>query len=223
MKDASRNGGRRAQLIGAERDRGEPGIELAPVNISTGSVIALFRKPIRVSKGEAIVRTTKLFLMAGCAVLLLSGLAAAQMRWHPGYLQALSNLREAKAELSQMTPDDRVAGDVQAGLHELDATIHEVEDAASADRVSLDQLPPPEQGANRGRLEQVAFLLDRAQDGLARRELNPFAAGEKDRAMDHLSQARNAINRALESERREHEWRREHREREHEGYDRPGY
>jgi hypothetical protein len=140
-----------------------------------------------------------LFLMAACAVLLLTTFAAADTPGaHPAYLHALTDLRHARAHLERMTPNARLDADEQRAIEEIDAAIREVKEAAIDDGKPLSDHPPVDAGMDRpGRLRRALELLDSARHDINERESDGFARGLKHRALHHIDEARKAVHHAL--------------------------
>ena len=147
------------------------------------------------------MRTAKMFLMAACAVLLLSAFAAADTPGaHPAYLHALTDLRHARAHLSMETPNVRVDVDEQRAIAEIDAAIGEIKEAAIDDGKSLNDHPPVDAGMDRpGRLRRALELLDSAHHDIDEREQDVFAKGLKHRALHHIDEARKAVHHAIDA------------------------
>lgn len=175
------------------------------------------------------MKTTKVFPMSVCVMLLLGAFASAQDRderreWggeHPHYLRALSDLREARGTLSSIDSDVPFYPRVVAIMRDIDAAMHEIADASISDGRNLDDFPPPDPTWDRrGRLMRASDLLDRAHEDIANtREPNDFARGLKHRADNHVENARHRIQDLMHqlAERREWQERREEHE-ERRGY-----
>ena len=148
------------------------------------------------------MKGAKLFLMAACAVLLLSVFAAADTPGaHPAYLHALTDLRHARAHLEVTTPNARVDADEQRAIDEIDAAIREVNEAAIDNGKPLSDHPPVDAGTDRpGRLRRALELLDAAHHDINERESDSFARGLKHRALHHIDEARKAVHHALHDE-----------------------
>ncbi len=145
------------------------------------------------------MKLTKLFLMAACAVLLLTTFAAADTPGaHPAYLHALTDLRHARAHLERMTPNARLDADEQRAIDEIDAAIREVKEAAIDDGKPLSDHPPVDAGMDRpGRLRRALELLDSAHHDIDEHESDGYARGLKHRALHHIDEARKAVHHAL--------------------------
>lgn len=149
------------------------------------------------------MRTAKLFLMAACAVLLLTAFAAADMPGaHPAYLHALTDLRHARAQLSMQTPNWKVDADEQRAVDEIDGAIHEIKEAAIDDGKDLNDHPPVDEHWGRGdRLRRAMELLESARNDIDQHESDGFARGLKRRALHHIDEARKAVHHAMGEER----------------------
>jgi hypothetical protein len=143
--------------------------------------------------------------MAACAVLWLSGLAAAENPGeHPAYLHGLSDLRQARNMLNVETHDVRVDNDERLAISEIDAAIHDVKEAAIDDGKNLAERPPVDaRGDRTDRLRRVLELLDGAHHDIDKDEHDRAAKELKHRALHHIDEARKAIHHAMDAERHE--------------------
>ncbi len=148
-----------------------------------------------------MMKSAKLFLMAACAVLLLTTFAAADLPGaHPAYLHALTDLRHARAHLERMTPNARVDASEQRAIDEIDAAIREVNEAAIDDGKPLNDHPPVDARMDRqGRLRRAMELLDEAHMDIDQHESDGYARGLKHRALHHIDEARKAIHQAMDA------------------------
>ncbi len=151
------------------------------------------------------MKSAKLFLMAACAVLLLTTFAAADTPGaHPAYLHALTDLRHARAHLERTTPNARVDEFEQRAIDEIDAAIREVKEAAIDDGKPLGDHPQVDRGMDRsGRLRRAMELLDQAQMDIDQHESDGFARGLKHRALHHIEEARKDVHHAMDARWRE--------------------
>ena len=149
------------------------------------------------------MRTAKLFLMAACAVLLLSAFAAADTPGaHPAHLHALTDLRHARAHLSEQTPNWKVDADEQRAVDAIDAAIRDIKEAAIDDGKNLNDHPPvDEQWGRADRLRRAMELLNGAHDDIDQHESDGWARGLKRRALRDIEEARKAVHHAMGDER----------------------
>jgi hypothetical protein len=160
---------------------------------------------VPIKHGDQRMKSSRLFLFAACAVLLLTTFAAADTPGaHPAYLHALTDLRHARAHLERMTPNARLDRDEEIAIREIDAAIQEVKEAAIDDGKPLSDHPPVDAGMDwPGRLHRAMELLDSAHNDIDQHESDVFAKGLKHRALHHIDEARKAVRHAIEA--RHHE------------------
>ncbi len=152
------------------------------------------------------MRSPKLFLMAFCAMLLLSVMGAADTAGAlPAYRDTLADLRHARAYLSVETPDARLDAHDAEAVEQIDAAIRDVKEAAVDDGKSLNDHPPVDEHAARAdRLLRALELLDRAREENYQRSQVGFLQGLKaNSAQQHIDEARKAVQHALDAQRRE--------------------
>jgi hypothetical protein len=144
----------------------------------------------------------KMILMATFAVLLMTTFATAES--HPAYLHALTDLRYARAHLNVGTGNYRISADEQRAIGEIDAAIHEVNEAAINDGKPMGDHPPVDAGWSRtDRLHRAMELLDKARMDIDQHESDGYARGLKHRALHHIDIARKAVHDAIKV--RDHE------------------
>ena len=116
---------------------------------------------------------------------------------HPAYLHALSDLREARAQLEH---PNRASGtwDEKAAIHEIDAAIKEIKDAAIDDGKNLDDHPTVDTKLDwGGRLKHADELLARAYADVHEHEDDRFARGVKKRALEHITAADEMLKKGI--------------------------
>lgn len=105
--------------------------------------------------------------MTATAVLISPGLAAtpaiAASGNHPGYMQALSDLREAHAMLTQQSSDAKVYDGEKKALSEVDAAIGEIKSASIDDGKSVSDYPKVDVTEHGSRLLRSVEVLHKAQ------------------------------------------------------------
>jgi hypothetical protein len=117
---------------------------------------------------------------------------------HPGYLHALTDLRNARWNLQHRPGDVAVSIQEDRAISEIDRAIGEVKKAAREDDKNLDNRPPEDADLDRpGRLHHAMELLEKASSDLNREEDNPEARGFKHRALDHVERAIEATKHAI--------------------------
>src|SRR3984957_843109 len=108
---------------------------------------------------------------------------------HPAYLHARSNLRAAQF-LLQVREEPNGARHLIEADHEVEAAIHEVDNAAVLDHKDLNDHPPVDMNLDRrGRFRKTVELLREARADLAREEDNGRARGWRDAAYRHIDGA----------------------------------
>jgi hypothetical protein len=117
---------------------------------------------------------------------------------HPGYLHALTDLRDARWNLEHRPGDAAVSAQEDVAIVEIDRAIGEVKQAAREDEKNLGYHPPEDAKLNHaGRLHHAVELLQKAHNDLAREEDNPEARELKHRAVDHVDRALEAAKQAV--------------------------
>jgi hypothetical protein len=116
---------------------------------------------------------------------------------HPAYLHALSDLRAARAFLHDGWAWPPVQREDDHAVAEIDAAIREIKHAAIDDGKTLQDHPPID--AHLGwhdRFARANELLARAHHDLDHAEDVPEARGLRDRAIMHIDEAHNTVDRA---------------------------
>ncbi len=117
---------------------------------------------------------------------------------HPAYLHALSDLREARANLQR--PDGgHLRHEEEDAIHAIDEAIKEIKKAAIDDGKDLNDHPPVDARMDwSGRLHRALELLNRAHEDIAREEDNRFAQGLQERALGHIDKAHHHAEEAIQ-------------------------
>ncbi len=117
---------------------------------------------------------------------------------HPGYLHALSDLRDARGNIESRPGDVAVSGQEDVAIDEIDRAIGELKKASWLDGKDMRDHPHEDANLDRpGRLHHAVELLKRAEDDLARPEDNPEARDLQGRALNHVHNALEASKRAI--------------------------
>jgi hypothetical protein len=117
---------------------------------------------------------------------------------HPGYLHALTDLRDARWSLEHRPGDAVVSTQEDIAVTEIDRAIGEVKKAAHEDDKDLREHPHEDARLDHsGRLHHAVELLEKAHSDLAREEDNPEARELKHRALDHVDRAIEAAKQAV--------------------------
>jgi hypothetical protein len=139
-----------------------------------------------------------LSLLVASIVLLPAAAPAQQVPGpHPAYLHALSDLRMARAYLSEGWQWEAVRREDDHAVAEIDAAIREIKHAAIDDGKNPQDHPPID--AHLGwhdRFARANELLGRAHHDLDHAEDVPEARGLRDRAIMHIDEAHNTVDRA---------------------------
>jgi len=112
---------------------------------------------------------------------------------HPGYLHALTDLRDARWNLEHRPGDEAVREQEDVAIAEIDRAIEEAKHAAIED--GKDIYKHPEEDAKvdgKGRLHHAVELLQKARDDIAQEEDNQEAREIKRRIVEHINAAINA-------------------------------
>ncbi|WP_295994669.1 hypothetical protein [Rugamonas sp.] len=117
---------------------------------------------------------------------------------HPGYLHALTDLRDARWNLEHRAGDAAVSSQEDVAITEIDHALDEVKKAAREDEKNLRDHPHEDARIGQpGRLHHALELLKKAHDDLAIEEDNPEARGLKHRSMEHVDRAMEATKHAI--------------------------
>ena len=117
---------------------------------------------------------------------------------HPGYLHALTDLRDARWNLEHRPGDAAVSSREDVAITEIDRAIREAKMAAAEDGKNLADRPREDAALNRpGRLHHAADLLRQARNDVAQEEDNPGARAQRNRVVMHIDAAIRATDRAI--------------------------
>jgi hypothetical protein len=149
------------------------------------------------------LKTLGMTLIAAAALLAPAGMHA-QGR-HPRYLRARTDLRTAQL-LARVREERNVTRNLEAAAVEIEAAIHEVDNAAVLDRKDLIDRPPIDANlARKDRFRKIVDLLRSARADIEHEEDNPNARGWRDAAFRHIDEALNAVHRAAVDAQLDHE------------------
>jgi hypothetical protein len=119
---------------------------------------------------------------------------------HPYYLHALDDLRDARAHLDRLGPDDRIDNEQQRAIDEIDAAIGEIKRASIDDGKDLRDHPPIDAHLKRtDRYHRALELLDKAHKDVKHEEDDPYAQGLQDRALRHIDEAHHTVEHIVHS------------------------
>jgi hypothetical protein len=109
---------------------------------------------------------------------------------HPWYLHALSDLRNARANLERRGGDRQMRWDEHDAVGDIDRAIHDIKDAAIDDGKGLDDHPAIDaHEARPGRLHRAMEALRAARADIDKEEDNAFARGLRGRASHDIDAA----------------------------------
>jgi hypothetical protein len=117
--------------------------------------------------------------------------APVRVERHPAYLQAITDLRHARAHLERAAAlNGAAAFDESSAIRDLDAAITQAREAAFDDGKNSSVLPPVDLPADySNRLRRGLELLERARGDLAREEDNAVARVPQQLALGFVDQA----------------------------------
>ena len=109
---------------------------------------------------------------------------------HPAYLNALEDLRHARACLAPRTGDREVKWDTKTAIKEIDVAIAEIKKAAIDVGKDIYAHPPIDAKLDsRARLTQALQLLRKAEKNVQQKEDDKSARGLQQRALQHINAA----------------------------------
>lgn len=133
-------------------------------------------------------------LIAACCLMA----AADEPGRHPYYLHALTDLRDARAHLDRLTPSDRLNDQEEHVIAEIDAAIREIKHAAIDDGKDIgDHMPVDAHLKRTDRYHKAMELLDKAHHDIKQEEDNPESRGLQHRALDHVHEAHETLERII--------------------------
>jgi hypothetical protein len=116
--------------------------------------------------------------------------AATPAAAHPYYLHALSDLRNARANLERKGGDKQMKWDEHDGVAAIDRAIKDIKGAALDDGKNLDDHPAVDAREPRdGRLHKALVALQTARGDIDKEEDNAFASGLRNRASHDIDEA----------------------------------
>ena len=109
---------------------------------------------------------------------------------HPAYLHALSDLRNARANLERRGGDAAMRWDERGAVGEVDRAIGNIKQAAIDDGKPLQDHPPIDAREPRtGRLHRALAALQAARNDVSQEEDNAFASGLRARGLRDIDEA----------------------------------
>ena len=109
---------------------------------------------------------------------------------HPYYIHALSDLRNARANLERKGGDRQMKWDEHDGIVAIDRAIQDIKEASIDDGKNVDDHPAVDAKEPRvGRLHKALAALQTARADVAREEDNAFAKGLRNRALHDIDEA----------------------------------
>lgn len=121
---------------------------------------------------------------------------------HPAYLHALTDLRNARAWLERPA-NVVVKWDEKRAIHEIDAAIHEIKEAAIDDGKDIGVHEPVDRPTWGDRLQRAQELLAKARADIAEEEDSPSSAVHalRGRALAHIASAERFVQAGMEDAR----------------------
>ncbi|HEY1758431.1 MAG TPA: hypothetical protein VGG72_23880 [Bryobacteraceae bacterium] len=139
------------------------------------------------------------------AAALVAPAAMYAQRRHPHYLSARTDLRRAQL-LARVREEPNVSRNLEAAAREIEAAIHEIDNAAVVDRKDLVDRPPIDANlARKDRFRRIVDLLRSARADIEHEEDNPRAREWRNAAFKHIDEALNAVHRAAVDAHLDHE------------------
>jgi alpha-tubulin suppressor-like RCC1 family protein len=118
------------------------------------------------------------------------GASAPHGQAHPGYLRALGELRNARANLQRRGGDPQMRWDEHRAVETIERAIREIREAAITDGKELEEHAPLDERAPRvGRLHEALTDLRGAREAISKEEDGAFASALRARAIRHLDEA----------------------------------
>ena len=142
----------------------------------------------------------------GLSAFLLFALGTPAQAQRPHYLHALSNLREAR-ELLQTDSRPGFTGARDRAIEEIERAIHEVSEAVRDEGKNPHHTPPPAGGNSDRPMRSALVLLNDARRDIAAGTDETGHRGLQMRALQHIDEARQALEHAMHGMEREHEHR----------------
>lgn len=123
------------------------------------------------------------------ASLVATAASADQPGKHPAFLHALSDLRNARANLEKRPGDPQIKWDEGKAVGDIDGAIGKIKAASIDDGKDLNDHPPVDATPRAGRLHKALSALQAAHADVDKEEDNAFAQGLKARALQDIDSA----------------------------------
>jgi tetratricopeptide (TPR) repeat protein len=132
-----------------------------------------------------------------CALIAAAPTWADDSGRRPAYLQALSDLRDARQHLEHFG-NEPAAHEAERAIFEIDRAINEIKQAAAMNGGDAESRVPGDTHLVRnGRFHKAMELLDRARRHLAGEEVEPDAQALLLRVLHHIEEAQHEVARAM--------------------------
>jgi hypothetical protein len=119
---------------------------------------------------------------------------------HPAYLHALSDLRNARANIERKGGDLAMKWDEHDAIVEIDRAIGDIKQASIDDGKNLEDHPPVDAHEPRaGRLHKGLAALQTARGDIEREEDNAYASGLRNRAIHDIDEAIRFVNAGIQA------------------------
>ena len=143
------------------------------------------------------MRVKSALLLAGVMMLVATWASADMPGKHPYYLHALSDLRAARWMIQNRAGDAAVSANEGVAIAEINKAIGAIKHAAIDDGKNPNDHPPIDVRLSwHDRFARANELLARAHHDLDQAEDVPEARGLRDRAILHIDEAHNTVDRA---------------------------
>ena len=117
---------------------------------------------------------------------------------HPAYLHALTDLRTARWLIEHRPGDWAQSADEAESVHQIDAAINDIKQAAIDDGKNLNDHPPvDERPDHRGRIHEAIEYMKKARADIEHEEDNGWAASPRNHAIGHIDGAIHAARRVF--------------------------
>lgn len=134
--------------------------------------------------------------IALACLLPMATLAQGKPGKHPGYMQALSDLRAARGLLQQQPGDSVVSADEKTAISEIDAAVSEIKQASIDDGKGVNDYPAVDIKETGSRLLKAMETLHKAHGDIDHEEDNPEVGKLRRQALDHIDRANVAADHA---------------------------
>jgi hypothetical protein len=126
--------------------------------------------------------------LALCNLCALAAVAQKLNGKHPGYVQALADLRQARYYLNKQAGSEKLKDEEGAAIREIDATMAEIKTASIDDGKGVNDVAV-DANEHGSPLAKAIETIYKAQNDIGHEEDNPAVRSLRKSAIDHLSRA----------------------------------